>query len=250
MLNALLDILDRHRHGIFGTVIVHAVFFLAFSVWTITSLPLKPTHPERTARIELSLDDPPHEEPEPLSAEEQAALEAAGPVTNVTSNITARAGQHTHFSEQRLADRVEQDLAAFEQQEFDRLAQERRERGEEIVMPELDPSKWDKELYKDKAAEPVRVEGATTVWHTLEGRHRESDVPGYRCLLGGRVAVDVMVARDGRVLRASVDPARSALMDECMREHALVSAQRARFSPNPTAAEPQTGTVFFLFVGQ
>ena len=43
---------------------------------------------------------------------------------------------------------------AMEQAEFDRLAEERRERGEEIEMPELDPSKWDKAITWNRPRSP------------------------------------------------------------------------------------------------
>ncbi len=145
---------------------------------------------------------------------------------------------------------MENDLRNFEQQEFDRLAQERRDRGEEVEMPQLDPSKWNKELYMDKAAEPVKVEGATTVWHDLQGRVRENDVPGYLCRTQGRVAVRISVDRSGRVTKAELDPSRSAGADECMIEHALRSSQRARFNTAGSGPDPQKGTVFFLFLPQ
>jgi uncharacterized iron-regulated membrane protein len=248
MLNALLDLFERHRHGIFGTVIVHAIFFIAFTAWTIRTVPLDQAD-EMRMEMELVMEPEPQEQLEPDESEPSVAA-FGGRVTNATSNITGQSGRATTFSERRLAERVEQDLAEFERQEFERLAEERRERGVEIVMPELDPSKWNKELYMDRAAEPVKVEGATTVWHTLEGRHREHDVPGYRCLRDGRVAVRVSVGRDGRVLKATLDPAQSAQVDDCMEEQALRSALRARFSSSPTARDPQEGTVFFLFVRQ
>jgi hypothetical protein len=102
-------------------------------------------------------------------------------------------------------------------------------------------------MYMDKAAEPVKVEGATTVWHDLEGRNRANDVPGYLCRSEGRVAVRVTVDAGGSVLRAELDPSRSAQSDECMREHALRSAKRGRFS---SGASTQNGTVYFLFLPQ
>ncbi len=248
MFTNLLDLLDRHRNGVFGTVIVHAIFFLAFTAWTIRTVPLD-QEDEVGMEVEMLTLEPDEDLSDP-AMHDAPAMDAGGAVTNATSNITGQSGRPLHYSEQRLAERVEQDLAAFEQQEFDRLAQERRDRGEEIEMPELDPSKWNKELYMDKAAEPIKVEGATTVWHTLEGRHRTHDMPGYRCLRDGRVAVQVQVARDGRVLRATIDAARSANMDDCMQEHALRSAQRGQFSPLASAPEPHSGTVFFLFMAQ
>jgi hypothetical protein len=241
-MSGFLDWFERHKYGVIGTLAVHSLLLLLFTIWH-----LKP---------DLSLEMPPDMEVEVMSIEdaeqmlaemenEQLAM-ATERVTNLTSNITAQQ-MMASFSPQRLAERVEDDLRRFEQEEFDRLKEERRERGEEVVIPELDPSKWNKERYMDKAAEPVKVEGATTVWHDLEGRVRENDVPGYLCRTQGRVAIRVTVAANGVVQRAEIDPSRSAQADDCMLEHALKSTKRARFSSGPAG---QTGTVFFLFLPQ
>ncbi|MCW5898906.1 MAG: hypothetical protein KIT10_06515 [Flavobacteriales bacterium] len=244
MMDALLDWIDRHRTGVMGTLVVHAVLFILLTIWTIRATP------REEDRSEIRVEVVPSEMAEEMEERIMEELEGGTPreVLNLTSNITAET--RPTWSEQRLSERVEQDLRRMEQQEFERLAEERRERGEEVDMPELDPSKWNKELYMDKAAEPVRIEGITTVWHDLEGRERARDVPGYLCRTQGRVAVRVQVASSGAVLKAELDPARSAFADDCMVEHALRSARRARFSPSANATDPQKGTVFFLFMPQ
>lgn len=240
---ALIDWFDRNKLGIIGTLAVHTLLLFVLTWWSIR------TTPRDDERSEMRIEMVSEEEAEQMV--QQMEAEAAGlptPVTNLTSNITAQV--RPTYSAQRLAERVENELRAMEQAEFDKLAQERRERGEEIEMPQLDPSKWNKELYMDKAAEPVRVEGATTVWHDLQGRVRANDVPGYLCRGQGRVAVRVAVDRNGQVLRADLDPARSSQADDCMVENALRSARRARFNPSSSAQDPQNGTVFFLFLAQ
>jgi hypothetical protein len=188
------------------------------------------------------------EELQQLMTEEPMVGGTPQEVTNLTSNITA--ALRPSFSQAKLQERVEQELRTMEQEEFDRLAKERTERGEDVDMPQLDPSKWNKELYMDKAAEPVKVEGATTVWHDLKGRVRATDVPGYLCKEEGRVAVAVQVGRDGRVQKADIKPAETTTGNACMLEHALSSARRARFDANGQAPDLQKGTVYFLFLPQ
>jgi len=244
MFDALLDWFDRNKVGIIGTLTVHTVLLFLLTVWSIR------TTPREEDRSEMRLDVVSFEEAQEIIERMEEAWDGVPEaVTNLTSNITAELAKPS-YSADRLAQRVEEDLRAMEQAEFDRLAEERRERGEEIEMPQLDPSKWDKEQYMDKAAEPVRVEGATTVWHDLQGRVRANDVPGYLCRAQGRVAVRVAVDRTGQVLRAEIDAARSSQADDCMTENALRSARRARFDPAPAASDPQIGTVYFLFLAQ
>lgn len=243
MWSAFLDWFEEHKVAVIGTLTVHTLGLFALTVLHMRTTPREDEISE--IRMELISEE------EALQMQEAIQQEALGiprEVKNITSNITADV--KPTFSQAKLAEHVENDLRAFEQQEFERLAQERRERGEEVEMPQLDPSKWNKELYMDKAAEPVKVEGATTVWHDLQGRVRENDVPGYLCRTQGRVAVRITVDRSGRVQKAEVDAARSANADECMIEHALRSSQRARFNALSSAPDPQKGTVFFLFMPQ
>lgn len=243
MLDALLDWFDRNKVGVIGTLTVHTLLLFLLTVLSIRTTPREDERSE--VRIDVISDE---EVEEILERMEEAAEGVPRQVTNLTSNITAEV--RPSYSQQRLAERVESDLRALEKAEFDRLAEERRERGEEIEMPQLDPSKWDKEQYMDRAVEPVKVEGATTVWHDLQGRVRANDVPGYLCRNQGRVAVRVAVDRNGNVVRADLDQARSSQADDCMIENALRSAKRARFDPAPNARDPQNGTVFFLFLPQ
>lgn len=243
MWSAFLDWFEEHKVAVIGTLTVHTLGLFALTLLHMRTTPREDEISE--IRMELISEE------EALQMQEAIQQEALGiprEVKNLTSNITAEV--KPTFSQAKLAERVENDLRAFEQEEFDRLAQERRERGEEVEMPQLDPSKWNKELYMDKAAEPVKVEGATTVWHDLQGRVRENDVPGYLCRTQGRVAIRITVDRNGRVQKAEVDAARSANADECMIEHALRSSQRARFNALSSAPAPQKGTVFFLFMPQ
>lgn len=237
----LLDWFEEHKVGIIGSLALHSLFLLVFTMWQLRGTP---TEEERsTMQLDVIEIDQAEQMIEQL---EDPQRTEAREVKNLTSNITATKS-YQPYSSQRLSERVEEDLRKFEQEEFDRLAQERRDRGEEIEMPQLDPSKWNKELYMDKAAEPMKVEGATTVWHDLQGRVRENDVPGYLCKTEGRVAVRVTVSADGTVTKADVDRSRSANADDCMLEHALRSTRRARFS---SGAANQSGTVFFLFLRQ
>lgn len=243
MWSAFLDWFEEHKVAVIGTLTVHTLGLFALTVLHMRTTP----HEDEISEIRMELIS----EEEALQIQEAIQQEALGipqEVKNLTSNITADV--KPTFSQAKLAERVENDLRAFEQEEFDRLAQERRERGEEVEMPQLDPSKWNKELYMDKAVEPVKIEGATTVWHDLQGRVRENDVPGYLCRTQGRVAVRITVDRSGRVQKAEVDPSRSANADECMIEHALRSSQRARFNALSSAPDPQKGTVFFVFMPQ
>lgn len=244
-LERFLDWFEEHKFGIILTLAFHSLLLFVF-----TLMELRPAQKEVITTSVSHVDVMQPEEAEKLMQQiEHPELAANMQVTNATSNITAEKVMN-NFSQARLAERVENDLKAMEQAEFDRLAQERKEAGNEIVIPELDPTKWNKEQYMKSAAEPVKVEGATTVWHDLKGRTREDDVPGYLCKELGRVAIAVQVDQQGRVLKAELDPSRSERADECMLEHALHSAKRANFNASGSAPSVQKGTLYFLFMAQ
>lgn len=239
-----LDWFERHKIGVIGTLTLHTSLLFVFTLAQLRN-ERSPSSPE-----DLHVDVLQEEMAEQLVQQiEHPELAEELKVTNTTSNITAERSTFS-FSPTKLAERVENELRSMEQAEFDRLAQERKEAGDEIVIPELDPSKWNKERYMKSAAEPIKVEGATTVWHDLTGRTREDDVPGYLCKEMGRVAITIHVDRAGRVEKAELDPGRSEGADDCMLEHAMASAKRARFNSSSVAADPQKGTLYFLFLAQ
>ncbi len=243
-MTAFLDWFERHKLGVIGTLATHSFLLFAFSLLTVNS------NESGEVSQEMHMDIETIEETDPmLPPINRPELDATQEVTNATSNITAQKTAFS-YSPTKMAESVESDLKAFEQQEFDRLAQERHDRGEEVVIPQLDPSKWNKERYMEKAAEPVKMEGATTVWHDLTGRVRSDDVPGYLCKEQGRVAIRIQVDQRGNVVKAEVDPAQSVSADDCMIEHAMTSARRARFNALGSAPDPQRGTLYFLFMPQ
>jgi hypothetical protein len=246
MLNRLLDWFEQHKVAVIGTLALHTIGVFLFTVWNIRTTP---TEDERSEmRIEV-LSEPEMEELlQDMANEEQGIPQR---VTNLTSNVTAEV--KPAFSQEQLAERVENELRQMEQEEFDRLAQERRDRGEEVEMPTLDPSKWNKELYMEKAAEPVKVEGATTVWHDLDNPkrvHRHIKVPAYICKGFGQVVVYVELDPEGNVTTAKLDARLTTTQDECMLDRALTAARTARFAPNASAPARQAGNVYFRFMPQ
>jgi len=246
-LDAFLDWFERHKTGVIGTLLLHTLALFMLTVWSIRATPREEDRSEM--RIEVVSDEQAEEMLERIDRELAGIPES---VTNLTSNIEAELAK-PGYSPQRLAERVENDLRAMEQAEFDRLAEERREKGEEVSIPELDPSKWDKEQYMDKAAEPVKVEGATTVWHDLKAPLRAErfiHVPAYICKNFGLVVVNVTVDRQGQVRKAELDAGRTNTDDDCMVQSALNSARRASFAPDASAPDRQQGAIYYRFLPQ
>lgn len=243
-MHGFLDWFEDHKYSIIATLTVHSFLLFLFSLSTLSTVPEKATMAE--AYVEVI---PPAEVEQFIQRIEHPELAENMQVTNATSNITAQTSM-SRASQARMAEAVESDLKAMEQAEFDRLAQERRDAGQEIVIPELDPAKWKKERYMKPSSEPIKVEGTALVSIDLDKRDRMPGIPGYLCRGSGRIVIKVEVERSGRVRKAEFDPERSQNVDECMFEHAMRSARETRFTQSSSAPEPQVGTITFTYVAQ
>ncbi len=74
--------------------------------------------------------------------------------------------------------------------------------------------------------------------------------PGYTCGKGsGLVVVNVVVGKDGKVIRAAVDNTRST-GNACMREQAQKYASISRFNISSSAPDSQSGYIQYEFVSQ
>lgn len=239
----MIDLFDRHKYGILGTLVAHTILLALLNLTTVNNH----TFQRESLPIELIMEP---DEPQQRIEQHNEEAPANQPVTNLPSNITATVQEALSKAQrERMAERVERDLHQLEQEEFERLAQERAAAGKKITVPELDPSKFDKSNYMEEKEKPVKVEGLTTVSYDLKGRyHRVLDVPAYLCKGSGKVVVRVSVDRPGNVIKAEIDPAQSTTTTGCMAEHAISSARQARFNAAPI--QQQRGTITYVFLPQ
>lgn len=248
MFGRFLDWFERHKFGVVGTLMLHT--FMLFGMAISKLSPKNEAAGEQEMVMELAA--PEELPPDPML---QPPLSAPVDVKNTASNSTAEVRPQMRMypgpqAQERMASDIQDELLAFEAAEFHKRDSARKAQGKEVVMPQLDPSKWDPKLYLPKKNEPARVEGLTTVTYDLAGRTDEVlDIPAYLCMGQGAVVINVAVARDGVVLRAALDEGRTHA-DDCMREHALRSAQQARFNAAGAAPDPQRGTMTYIFLAQ
>lgn len=248
MFDRFLDWFERHKFGVVGTLMLHT--FMLFGM-AMSKLPKEnEAHAEPDMVMELAApEDLP---PDPML---QPPLSEPVEVKNLTSNITAQVQPQMRMypgaqAREQMAGDIEEELKAFEAYEFYKRDSARKAEGKTVVMPELDPSKWDPAQYMPKKNQPARVEGLTTVTYDLVDRTDiELEVPAYLCMGQGAVVIRVAVGQDGRMRSAEIDEQRTH-GDDCMREHALRSAETARFNASSSAAEPQRGTMTYIFLAQ
>lgn len=248
MIDRFLDWFERHKFGVVGTLMLHTFMLFAMAMSKL------PKESEAAAADEMVMELAAPEDL-PLDPMLEPPLSAPVEVKNLTSNITAQVQPQMRMypgpqAQEQMASDVEEEVLAFEAEEFRKRDSARKADGKEVVMPKLDPSKWDPKQYMPKKNEPSRVEGLTTVTYDLTGRTDIAlDVPAYLCMGQGAVVIKVAVERDGRVSRAELDEGHTRA-DDCMRENALRSAQNARFNSSGSAADPQRGTMTYIFLAQ
>ena len=248
MLDRILDLFERHKYGVIGTLMLHTMLLFVLNISNVDNR-TAPGVPE-PIELDLSSDMP---EPVPPETQPGEAPATAQDVTNLASNSTADPAEQriSRATQERLAQNADKDLHDMEKEEFDRLAEKRKAEGKEITVPTLDPSKFDKSNYMEKAQKPVKVKGLTTVSYDLVGRSDiVLEVPAYLCKGSGKVVVRVAVDRTGQVLKAELDQASTTTVDACMLDNALSSAGGARFTSSATAAQPQRGTITYIFLAQ
>lgn len=250
MFGRFLDWFERHKVGVVGTLMLHTVMLFTMAM---SKLP-KEDDADLPPEMVMELAAPEELPPDPLL---QPPMTEPVEVKNLAANIRATAETRMRMypgpqARERIANDVESELEDFEAAEFRKRDSARKAQGREVVMPQLDPSKWDPAKYLPKADEPARVKGLTTVTYDLDHPKRSDvflEIPAYLCIGQGAVVISVAVARDGRVLRAELDEVRTQA-DDCMRDNALRSARAARFNSAGDAPEPQRGTITYIFLAQ
>ncbi|MBK8338957.1 MAG: hypothetical protein IPK99_02595 [Flavobacteriales bacterium] len=247
LFDAALERFERHKFGIIGTLVLHTMVMFGLAITQLR----QPEEAETPKELQVNVMEPQEAERLVQALETGQPLESPQQVTNAISDLNARIQEMRPQLSSGAQERMEQDLKALEQGEFDRLAQERKDAGQEVVVPELDPSKWDKRNYLKEASVPAKVEGTATVSFELKGRRQEVlEIPAYFCTGQGQVTILISVDRGGAVRKATVDKANHTGERGVHERIRIASGPEARFDRSPTAPEAQEGTITSVFVRQ
>jgi hypothetical protein len=180
-------------------------------------------------------------------------------VANLAANEQSELSQSRVSSsgatnDEDISKAVEAELRALEQEEFERLAAEKKDFGLEGVPDDgaegtvQTLTEWDK-----------RYDGQVTVSYDLSGRmHRNLPVPGYKCQVAGSVSISIKVAANGRVINAKVASVQlaastgmsgaSAGLNDCIARAALMSAEASQFEA--IQGDVASGQLNYRFLAQ
>lgn len=166
----------------------------------------------------------------------------------------SRVSSSSAANDEDISKSVEAELRALEQEEFEKLAAEKKNFGLEGVPDDgakgtvQTLTEWDK-----------RYDGQVTVSYDLSGRmHRNLPVPGYKCQMAGSVSISIKVAANGRVISAKVasvqlaDAKRelgtSSGLHDCIARAALMSAEASQFEA--IQGDVESGQLNYRFLAQ
>lgn len=118
----------------------------------------------------------------------------------------------------------------------------------EIANIRREEKKADKS--EEATKKSINKEGNVTVSYDLKNRYvTRPEIPAYRCKGAGKVVIDIVVGKNGRVSSASIKSL-SGVDDECLPQMALEAARLTEFNIDYNAPEKQSGQISFVFVAQ
>lgn len=244
----LREIYKRNIYGVMGTLIFHILLFSAF---LLAEVEMKGTVQEE----ELLIEFPEELISEPEVLEEDELPDQGEPVPNDPSsqlsetqnNRTNIASKQILESEDFFDDEYTNEVEAARQLSQNVRNQLSKEtvKLEDIEMPVESTEGMERDSIKN-----VIYTGESNITYYLEDRyHLSLPIPVYLAQGGGKVVVDIVVDRQGRVVEAEPQK-NSSIRDEQIFLYAKAAASRTIFNADPQAPELQRGTIHYLFIAQ
>jgi len=243
-----------HRAGLLITIMIYLLFGIAFMSAKVFMQPVE----QRTA----ILIEFPREEREELMPDEreeremQRFLDDLSDVRNLVSNDNATAtasGLNQNLRDSRGTNVAE--LYGEVEAIQGRLAASQGANARTIASLEGGSGQQQSSSNTQNPntqRQDSRISGRVTVSYSFSNPVRNAVnliTPAYRCEGGGQVRVNVTLNRNGNVITAAVDRARSS-GDLCMADMALEAAYGSRFNLDASAPERQTGIIEYIFIPQ
>ena len=236
----------RNIYGVMGTLIFH---ILLFSTFLLADINIKGNVKEEEIIIDFPNIPPEPEKP----VEEQAKQEQDTPSDATQSNTR---------STQQMTNRASNKLAANDKF-FDKDYQKEIEEAQKMLSDvnkqlskktiDLDDIKMPVESTEGMNPDSIKnviYKGESNITYYLENRyHVRLPIPVYLAQGGGKVVVDIVVDREGRVIKAEAQK-NSTIRDKNIYSYAEVAASNTIFNADSSAPVEQYGTIHYTFVAQ
>jgi hypothetical protein len=243
----LYALYKRNIYGVIGTLVFHILLVTAF---LLAELDRKGNPQEEVFFMELPEllpEEEPEEENQDLQESDPVTSQASAALNQVQSNRTNMASNRLAQNEKFFDEEYLRELQDAQNLVSDVNSQLAKEKAnwEDIKMPEQSTEG----MHPDSISNTIYT-GESNIVYYLENRyHRRLPIPVYLSQGGGKIIVDITVSRQGTVIQA--EPRKSpGNRDEQLYLYAKAAASRTVFNADPSAPEPQRGTIHYTFVAQ
>jgi len=252
------DLMWEHRFGVFGVLILHFGLFIYANVKTLENIPVYVSVIKPESRIEMDFS----QVPDPIKPPESEVLtDAFGNVANKSFNeADSREGNTENYDSRFNKSAVDEEV--FNKvKNLEKSTQNELENKRGNNKTTENTSEATKEIQKNKTTEDENNTGTNVSSGGMKGRAVASyylpmrrdeklPAPAYRCIGSGVVVMNVLVSRNGNVIKAEIDKKNSSYRDECLALESMEYVQKAKFTASSMADDPQKGTITFTFIGQ
>jgi hypothetical protein len=245
-MSRLKEIYKRNIYGVMGTLIFHILLFSAF---IIADVDMKGNVREEELLIEFpdELLQEFEELEEPEVPEEESVTDPASEPSSVLSNRTNIASNRLARSEEMFDQDYLNEVEAARKlvSDVNNQLSKKITPVDDIKMPVETTENMDPDSIKN-----IIYSGESNIVYYLENRYHVSlPVPVYLAQGGGKVIVDIVVDREGRVVEAE-PRSNQGIRDEQIYIYAVTAASRTIFNKDISAPILQKGTIHYTFVPQ
>jgi hypothetical protein len=243
----LLKIYRRNIYGVMGTLVFH---ILLFSVLLLADVEMKGNIKEEALLIEFPDILPREEEkiPEEIHPEDKA-----GSLDKTNNNLTNAASNRLSVEKSTTSkDKFFDDSYLKEVNEAKQLVSnvnnqlaKKKVNIDDIKMPVETTEGMNPDSIKN-----IIYTGESNIVYYLENRYHVSlPIPVYLAQGGGKIVIEIVVDRQGRVIQAT-PKAGQKIVDEQIIIYAQTAALRTIFNADPKAPSSQKGTIHYTFIAQ
>lgn len=230
----------EHIYGIMGALVFH---ILLFSLFLLTDIDIKGIIKEEPIWIDFPEDVAEQEIAQKTEEERQVSNAARREQTTNRPSNEAVLHNEDDFFDQSYRDEIREAQNLIN--EVDKQLSKKVFQTEDIEMPVVSTE----EMHPDSIRNVV-YSGESNISYNLENRYHVSlPVPVYLAHGGGKVITDILVDRNGKVIKAEARK-NTSVSDPRTFYYATLAAQRTTFNADPSAPEKQQGTITYHFVAQ
>jgi len=241
------DIYKRNIYGVMGTLIFH---ILLFSVFLLADVNIKGNVKEEA--IVIDFPDLPPEPEKPAEEQKQEQQEetpndASQPNTQPSRQLTNRASNRLATKDNFFDEDYQKEVEAAK----NLVSNVNKQLSKKVI--DIDTIKMPVETTEGMNPDSIKnvvYTGESNITYYLENRyHLSLPIPVYLAQGGGKVVVDIVVNRQGKVIKAEAEK-NPAIRDKNIYRYAEIAASNTIFNADPSAPEEQKGTIHYTFIAQ